>query len=71
MNSTSISFGLLLALFAILLLYRLRKLQPQIAGYGSQRICPSCRLITSRLKVHCLECGQPLTGVSVTPVIEK
>ena len=71
MSATSISFGLLIALFAILLLHRMRKLKPQIAGLGSQRMCPSCGLITSRLKACCLECGQSLTAVSVTPVLEK
>jgi hypothetical protein len=71
MSAISISFGLLIALFAILLLYRMRKLKPKIAGYGSQRMCPSCGLITSRLKACCLECGQSLTAVSVTPVLEK
>ena len=71
MSATSISFGLLIALFAILLLHRMRKLKPQIAGFGSQRMCPSCGLITSRLKACCLECGKPLTAVSVTSIVEK
>jgi hypothetical protein len=71
MNPTSISFGLLIVLFAILLLHRMHKLKPEIAGYGSQRMCPSCGLITSRLKLSCLECGKSLTGVSVTPILEK
>jgi hypothetical protein len=71
MSAISISFGLLIALFAILLLYRMRKLKPQIAGFGSQRMCPSCGLITSRLKACCLECGKSLTAVSVTPILEK
>jgi hypothetical protein len=71
MSVISISFGLLIALFAILLLYKMRKLKPQVAGYGSQRMCPSCGLITSRLKACCLECGKSLTAVSVTPVFEK
>jgi len=35
------------------------RLKPQIAGFGSQRMCPSCRLITSQSKVFCLECGEP------------
>ncbi|HMJ20749.1 MAG TPA: hypothetical protein VK513_02530 [Terriglobales bacterium] len=70
MSTISIHVSLLIALFAILLLYRRRKL-PQIAGYGSQRMCPSCGLITSRLKACCLECGKSLTAVSVTPVLEK
>jgi predicted amidophosphoribosyltransferase len=71
MNAASFSFGLLIVLFAILLLHRVRKLKPQIAGYGTQRMCPSCGLITSRSKPYCLECGEPLTVVSVTPILEK
>jgi len=70
MSAISISLSLLIALFAILVLYRRRKL-PQISGYGSQRMCPSCELITSRLKACCLECGRSLTAVSVTPIVEK
>jgi hypothetical protein len=71
MNATSISFGLLVALLAILLLYKIRKLKPPVAGYGSQRMCPSCGLITSRFKACCLECGQSLSAVSATPIAEK
>ena len=71
MNTTSIFFGLLVVLFAIVLLYKIRKLKPQPAGYGSQRMCPSCGLITSRFKACCLECGISLKAVSVTPVLEK
>jgi hypothetical protein len=66
MSATSVFFGLVIALFAILLLYKTRRLKPQIAGFGSQRMCPSCGLITSRLKASCLECGKSLTAVSVT-----
>jgi hypothetical protein len=61
MNATSISFGLLVALFAILLLYKIRKRKPQVTGYGSQRMCPFCGLITSRFKECCLECGMSLS----------
>ena len=57
MNATSISLGLLIVLFTILLLHGMRKLKPQITAFQSQRICPSCGLITSRLKARCLECG--------------
>ena len=71
MSATSISIGLLIALCAILLFHRMGQLKPQIAGYGSQQMCPSCGLITSRLKAFCLECGQSLTAVSVIPVLEK
>ena len=71
MNAISVSFGLLVALFVILLLYKTLKPKPQVARYGSQRMCPSCGLITSRLKACCLECGQSLTAVSVIPIIGK
>jgi hypothetical protein len=71
MNAIGIFSGLLIALFAILVLYKMRKLRPQVAGYGSQRMCPSCGLITSRLRPCCLECGKSLTTVSVTPILEK
>ena len=70
MSAISISFGLLIALVGVLVLYRMRKL-PQIAGYGSQRMCPSCGLITSRLKASCLECGKSLTAVSVTQIVGR
>jgi hypothetical protein len=60
MSATIISYGLLIVLFTILLLYRMRRLKPQIVRYGSQRMCPSCGLITSRLKARCLECGKSL-----------
>ena len=70
MSAISISVGLLIALLAILVFYRVRKL-PQIAAYGSQRMCPSCGLITSRLKACCLECGQSLATASVTPILDK
>jgi len=59
-SASSISVGLFIALFTILLLYRMRKLKPQIAAHGSQRMCPSCGLITSRLKASCLECGESI-----------
>ena len=56
MNAITISFGLLIVVFTLLLLYWIRK-KPQITGFRSQRMCPSCGLITSRLKARCLECG--------------
>jgi hypothetical protein len=68
--TTAIFFGLILALYTIRLLYRMRKLEPQIAEYGTQRMCPSCGLITSRLKPTCLECGKSLTEVAHL-VVEK
>ena len=63
MSATSISLGLLIVLFVILLLQRMRTLKPQIAGFRSQRMCPSCGLITSRPRERCLECGKPFTAV--------
>jgi hypothetical protein len=57
MSAISVSFGLLIALFAFLLLYRMRKLKPRIARFGSQRMRPACGLITSRLKECRSECG--------------
>jgi hypothetical protein len=71
MNPTSFSVGLLIVLFTILLIHRMHKLKPHIPGYGSQRMCPYCGLITSRLKACCLECGKSLTDVRVTSVLEK
>jgi hypothetical protein len=73
MNAISFSFGLLIVLFTLLLFHSMRKLKlkPQIAGYGSQTMCPSCGLITSRLEACCLECGKSLTGVRVAPILEK
>jgi hypothetical protein len=64
MNATSVSLGFLIVLFVILLLQRMRTLKPQLAGFRSQRMCPSCGLITSRLKASCLECGKPFTPVA-------
>jgi hypothetical protein len=55
MNATSIAVGLLIV-STILLLHWMRK-KTRIAGFRSQRMCPSCGLITSRLKARCLECG--------------
>ena len=71
MNPTSISFGLLIVLLAILLLRRMHKLTPGMAGYGSQKMCPYCGLITSRSKAFCLECGKSLKDASVTPIVWK
>jgi len=71
MSATSVFVGLLLVLFTILMFYRMRKLKPQIAGLGSQMMCPSCGLITSRLKASCLECGQSLPSGGRDAIVEK
>jgi ribosomal protein S27AE len=67
MSAIQIWLGLLIAIFAVLLLYKIRKLKPPVTGYRLQRMCPFCGLITSRLKARCLECGRSLITVSVTP----
>ena len=63
MNASNIFLGLLIVVFTILVLHSMRKVKRQVAGSGSQRMCPSCGLITSRLKENCLECGKPFTAV--------
>jgi len=57
MFATDITFGLFIVLFTILLLRWVRKPKLQLSGFRSQRMCPSCGLITSRLSPRCLECG--------------
>jgi NMD protein affecting ribosome stability and mRNA decay len=48
-------FGLFILVLTILLLLRkMRQTKLQIAGYGTQRMCSSCGLITSRLKASLL-----------------
>jgi hypothetical protein len=57
-NVTSISFGLLVVVFSILLFHWMRKVKLQAAGgFQSQRMCAFCGLITSRSKARCMECG--------------
>jgi hypothetical protein len=57
MSVITVSSALLIVLFVILLVHWMRKLKPEIAGIRSQRMCPSCGLITARLNPRCLECG--------------
>ena len=61
MYATDITFGLFIVLFTILLLRWIRKPSLQLSGFRSQRMCPSCGLITSRLKTRCQECGKTFT----------
>jgi len=63
-GADSIFLGLLIVLFTILLIRWMLKLKPQADRLGSQRMCPSCGLITSRLKASCMECGKHLTEVA-------
>jgi predicted amidophosphoribosyltransferase len=71
MSAIRIAFSLMIALLVMLLLYPRRKVKPQIAAYGSQRMCPACGLITSRLEACCLECGESLSAVSVTQIVGR
>ncbi|MGO9087563.1 MAG: hypothetical protein ACLQBK_20290 [Candidatus Sulfotelmatobacter sp.] len=64
MSAASVFLGLPIVLFTILLLRWMLRLKPQAARLGSLRMCPSCGLITSRLKASCMECGKPLTAVA-------
>jgi len=64
----SLFVGLLIVLLTTLLLHSTHKQKPRIARYGTQMICPSCGLITSRLKPCCMECGKPLTRVAYSTV---
>jgi hypothetical protein len=56
----SIFFGLLIMLFMIM--RWMRKAKPQILGGQSQRMCPNCGLITSRLQGKLLGVWQALHG---------
>jgi len=60
MNAIGIFGGLLAVILAIALVMflRMRRLTPQMAGYGAQRMCPACGLITPRSKTGCVECGK-------------
>jgi hypothetical protein len=49
-----------------LIVESLRKLfAKESDGFGSQRMCPFCGLITPRAKQSCLECGKSLRGIQV------
>jgi hypothetical protein len=71
MSAISTDVALLIALFTVLLLSRRRKPNPPIAAFGSQTMCPTCGLITSRLEARCLECGESVTAVSVTQIVGR
>ena len=66
MNAINISFGLLVVFSMIALVRWMRRPVPQVAGYGSQRMCPNCGLITSTSKSCCLECGKQISAVYPT-----
>jgi hypothetical protein len=60
MNAIGITVSVVAVVGAVLVFcyYRMRRLKPQMAGYGSQRMCPACGLITPRSKAACMECGR-------------
>ena len=58
MYATDITFGLFIVLLTILLLHWIRRPKLQLSAFRSQRMCPSCGLITSRLMSRCQECGK-------------
>jgi hypothetical protein len=60
----NVSVGMLIAIFTMLLFFRMRRLKAHMATVGSQRMCPACGLITSRLKACCLECGKLLPAAA-------
>ena len=70
MSPIAICIGFLIALFTMLLFHAMGTPRPQITEAGTQRMCPSCGLITSRLKAYCLECGKSLSPV-VSSRVEK
>jgi hypothetical protein len=63
MIATSISFGLLIVLFTILLLLWMRERKSEVAGSG-QRVCPNCGLITSKSSLPRVWRGQFLEAVA-------
>ena len=65
MTAIGICLSLLVLLFAVVIVYRMRRLKPQMAGYASQRMCPACGLITPRANLACLECGKVLVSAPV------
>lgn len=58
MGAIGICAGVLALVFAAVMVYKLRRMRPQMAGYASQRMCPACGLITPRAKAACMECGK-------------
>jgi hypothetical protein len=65
MSVIGISLSVLVLLLAVVMVYRMRRLKPQMAGYASQRMCPACGLITPRANLACLECGKTLVSAPV------
>jgi hypothetical protein len=57
-----ICVGVVAVVLALVAAYRVRRMKPQMAGYGSQRMCPACGLITPRANLACLECGKVIAA---------
>jgi hypothetical protein len=53
------------ALLALMVETLRKPFAKKAGGFGSQRMCPFCGLITPRTKQSCLECGKSLRGVRI------
>jgi ribosomal protein S27E len=62
MGAIWIYVGVVAVVFAMVAAYWMRRRKPQMAGYGLQRMCPSCGLITPRANVACVECGKVMAA---------
>jgi len=63
MSAINICFGVFVALISLFALRQLRRInahQPQVAAYGSQRMCRACGSVTPRSEDCCLQCGKQL-----------
>jgi hypothetical protein len=47
-----------LSAFLAASLRKFLKMEPHVGDFASQRMCPSCGLITPRHETRCLECGK-------------
>jgi hypothetical protein len=65
MGAIGICAGVLALVFAMVMVYKLWRVRPQMAGYASQRMCPACGLITPRAQAACLECGKVMASAPV------
>jgi hypothetical protein len=62
MGAIWIGAGLAAVVLAVAAVYWMRRVEPQIKGYASQRMCPACGLITPRANLACLECGKVIAA---------
>jgi ribosomal protein S27E len=62
MGAIWIYVGVVAVVFAVVAVYRMRRMKPQMKGYALQRMCPACGLITPRANLVCLECGKVMVA---------